>query len=291
MKKHSFGKGLNTVYDIIEFSKLLDGLDTKKVDLLKRVPVSDIIPNKHKTRNIFDQESLKHLADSIIQKGIIQPLMVRDLKTHYELIAGERRWLAAQIAGLLEVPVVICDIDDNLSLIYSLVENLQREDLNLIDKANAFWRMQQEFHLTHEQIAKQVSYTRTAVTNILRLLSLPESVKDLLQNNKLDLGHARALVGLSYKQQEAIAKKIVARNMTVREVELLVKKLKNTDIQSSDLPQSFLNNDYRYEQQLSEKLLSKVIIKLNSKGIGKIIINVESTEYLDWLIDHLNIKN
>ena len=251
--------------------------------------VDQLRAGAYQPRKSFDEATLFELAESIRSQGIIQPLVVRKQGEYFEIIAGERRWRAAKIAGLKEVPVVIRSIDDNVALAFSLIENIQRENLNPIEEAQAYIRFKNEFDMTHEEIAKTVGRSRASVTNTLRLLTLSEVVKRLLENHKLDMGHARALLTLSHSEQENIANKIVAEQLSVRDTEALAAKIKSPkhiDRKLSTRP-SFTNDCNNWSNKLSDKLSLDVSVKLNQKGIGSVSILVSSLDEVEWLVEHL----
>lgn len=290
--KRSFGKELNTVYDVIKATKSVFELAPEDILGLQTLATESLSAGKYQPRKRFDQDALQHLANSIIQNGIIQPIAVRKTLDGYEIIAGERRWLAAKIADLKEVPVVIYNIDDKLTLAFSLVENLQREELNPIEQANAFSYLQHEFKLTHNQIAEQVGFSRVLVTNMIRLLTLPNSIKDMLVDRQISFGHARAILSLDKDLQLKLAKSIVEKNLSVRQTEELAQKAKagassNLSKQNSikDKESNKLNANI-----LSERLAAKVSIQGSSKGYNKIVIDTETKEQFETLLQTLNIN-
>jgi ParB family chromosome partitioning protein len=251
------------------------------------LPIHCLITGKYQPRTIIDDESLQELATSIKSQGIILPLLVRRLDTEkFEIIAGERRWRAAMIIGLKTVPAIIKDIPDQTACAFALIENIQRESLNAIDEALAFERLITEFFLTHEEIAERVGRSRSAVTNLLRLLGLDGEVKDLVRKRKIEMGHARALLILDGKQQREIAAHIINKNLSVREAEKLVQNIKSQQpAVSYDNP--FKDQILQWQRTLSTKFSSSVKVNLNAKGEGKVIISVRSPDEVEWLIRNL----
>lgn len=241
---------------------------------------------QYQPRRDFDQAALQELAESIKTQGIIQPILVRRVAhENYEIIAGERRWRAAQLAGLAEVPVIIRDISDRSAMAVSLIENIQREDLNPLEESMALHRLLEEFNLTHDQIAETVGKSRVTVTNLLRLIKLTPEVKTFLQQGDLQMGHARALLSLEGQSQISAAKIIVAKELSVREAEILVRRLlSNTPVVQKPAVDP---NVKRLEMKLSEKLGAKITIQSNPKGKGKIEINFNSLDELDGILEHI----
>jgi ParB family chromosome partitioning protein len=231
----------------------------------------------------MDPESLEELAISIRNQGVIQPLIVRPInQDHYEIIAGERRWRAAQLAGLSEVPVIVRNIPDEAALAIALIENIQRENLNPIEEAIALQRLIDEFGMTHQAVAEAVGKSRTSVTNLLRLLALPDEVKKMLERGMLEMGHARTLITLPENAQLETAEIIVTRNLSVRETEELVRQLQNPHTTKK----SARNADPRIahlQQTLSNHLKLRVAIQCNAKGKGKLVIHYRNLAELDNL--------
>lgn len=230
------------------------------------------------------------MAASIKQQGVLQPLLVRKLANGcYEIIAGERRWRASQMAGLTEVPVIIKQVDDETAMVMALIENLQREDLNAMDQARAMYRLTTEFDLTHLQVAEILCKSRTAVSNYLRLLSLGAFVKKLLEQGDLDMGHARALLGLEEEQQNQVAALIIARNLSVRETEKLVERVKSSPAR---LPRPGFPSSAYQEQINSLSKLLKIPIKLKEgkTGAGSLVIHYTNEHQLQDIINQLLSK-
>jgi len=259
---------------------------------LKKLPVEHMVRGRYQPRTEFNEEQLQELADSISKQGIIQPIIVRSIsadpaKPKYEIIAGERRWRAAQLAGLHEVPVVIKKYTDEEAIAVSLIENIQREDLNPIEEATSLDRLIQEFGLTHQEAADAVGRSRAAVSNLLRLLSLEPSVKAMLAHGDIEMGHARALLSLEITLQPNVANLVMSKGLSVREIEAHVRKLtnppakKNKDNVTQDLHISDLQN------RLSETLGAKVVCQHSAKGKGKLVIQYNSLDELDGILGHI----
>lgn len=263
-----------------------------EADSLMMLKVEQLQPGKYQPRSYMDDAALHTLADSIKTQGIMQPILVRQLSDeHYEIIAGERRWRASQIAGLKEVPVLVREIADEAALAMALIENIQRENLNPLEEAQGIKRLIDEFAMTHEKAAAAVGRSRVAVSNLLRLLTLSAHVQDLLMHGKLDMGHARALVGLDGAQQVLMAEQIVYDGLSVREAEGLVKKHHDEHGQSSAKAGSSgvrkvdTNQDVlRLQETLSDKLGAAVTIKAGVNGAGVLKISYASLDQLDEII-------
>ena len=251
------------------------------------LPIEDLTPGQYQPRKKMYRETLQELADSIKAQGIIQPLVVRrQASGRYEIVVGERRWRAAQMAGLTTVPVVIKELRNDEAAKIALIENLQREDLNAMDQARALQRLQKEFNLTQDALSESVGKSRTAVTNLLRLLNLSSEVQELLEAGKIEMGHARALLPLEGSAQLIIAHEVISKSLSVREVEKLVSKNKNT----SKTNTSKLNknpNTQNLERELSEILGAKIEIKHNSKGKGKMVVNFNNLDALQGILDKI----
>jgi ParB family chromosome partitioning protein len=266
--------------------------ESKNTDALRNVNVAQLQPGKYQPRSFMDEAALQTLADSIKTQGIMQPILVREIGIDkFEIIAGERRWRASQLAGLSQVPVLVREIADESALAMALIENIQRENLNPLEEAHGIKRLIDEFAMTHEKAADAVGRSRAAVSNLLRLLSLTKLVQDMLMQNKLDMGHARALIGLDAAQQILIANKIVRQHLSVREVESLVK---NTNIKQQQNPQQkpqkvVTNRDVLVLQNtLSEKLGAVVNISAKASGAGMLKINYSNLDQLDEIISRIS---
>lgn len=295
MSKKRLDKGLdallgNSLSDLIADDEniVLDTYNEPELaGSLRNLPIDLIDRGTYQPRREFAPEQLEELAESIRQQGVIQPIFVRPTMTgRYELIAGERRWRASQLAGLSEIPAMVKDVDDRNAAALSLIENMQREDLNPIEEALGLQRLADEFGLSHQQIADAVGKSRTGVSNMLRLLGLNADVKQLLQQGQLEMGHARALLPLQGQQQIATARRVIAQSLSVRETEKLVRKLLSP-AQSSKEPRASVDPDIlRLQDQLSEQLGAKVQIQHQPNGKGRLSIDYHSLEELDGILEH-----
>ncbi|MGH8594254.1 MAG: ParB/RepB/Spo0J family partition protein, partial [Gammaproteobacteria bacterium] len=244
-----------------------------------------IRPGAYQPRREIAQEQLQELAASIREQGVVQPIIVRPVAAgEYEIVAGERRWRAAQLAQLRDIPVVVRKVPDRAALSIALIENIQREDLNSLEEAQALSRLVDEFGLTHEEVAEAVGRSRTAVSNLLRLLELDEEVKRLLDQGKLEMGHARALLPLPHEAQGRAARRIVAKGMSVREVERLVRRVLQEASGETPAHRPQDPNLGRLEQDLSERLGAKVALNHTAKGKGSLVIHYHSLEQLDGIL-------
>jgi ParB family chromosome partitioning protein len=259
----------------------------------RTLPVTDLQPGKYQPRTRMDEASLNELASSIAAQGLVQPIIVRPLgagaATPYEIIAGERRWRASQIAGLKEVPVHVHHIADENALAMALIENIQREDLNPLEEAQGLRRLIDEFKLTHQQAAEAVGRSRSAATNLLRLLELSQPVQDLLMHGRIDMGHARALLALTGSDQVAVAQQVVIKGLSVRETEELVRRRQQGKPESKAgvTAVKVENADVaRLSEKLADTLGAEVKIAANKRGAGKITISFQSLDQLDGLIEH-----
>jgi ParB family chromosome partitioning protein len=265
-----------------------DSADVTVGDALRTLNVAKLQPGKYQPRTHMDQVSLAQLAESIKAQGIMQPILVRPIASEkYEIIAGERRWRAGQLAGLSEVPVLVREIADEAALAMALIENIQREDLNPLEEANGIQRLIDEFAMTHQTAADAVGRSRSAVTNLLRLQSLPAKVQDMLMQNRLDMGHARALLGLSGAKQLAAAEQIVQQGLSVRAAENLVKHM---DAKTKPRAQkASLNRDIlALQNTLSEQLGANVSIAAKASGAGTLKINYSTLDQLDEIINKIS---
>lgn len=281
-------KGLRELNNLMTDPSPIKTADEK----IEKLRLEDLVPGKYQPRKRLDDEALEELADSIQEQGIIQPLIVRKTdQGKYEIIAGERRWRAAKIAGLTDVPVIIRKIEDNVALAVSLIENIQRENLNPVEEAIAFARFRDEFLMRHDQIAKMVGRSRTAITNALRLLSLEPQVRALLEEGRLEMGHARALLMLDPEQQLKVALIIESQQLNVREAEKLANAAKQPQQTTNKKePTLYRNQCESWSRDFSQKFSAKVSVKLNEKGVGKVTIQVDSPEQVEWLIQHVKIN-
>jgi len=263
--------------------------DSNKDSELKNLPVEKISKGEYQPRLSIDPDALQDLAESIKAQGLVQPVVVRRLDGgNYELIAGERRWRASQIAGLHTIPAIIRDIPDQAAAAMSLIENIQREDLNPLEEALAMSRLIADFGLTHQQTADSVGRSRAAVSNLLRLLDLEDKTKELLDTRKLDMGHARALLALSGQVQIDTALSVANKQLSVRETEKLVKRLTSAEPSSkTSTPAVKALEVQKLEQSLSETLGARVNIQYNTKGKGKLVVEYNNLDELDGILEHI----
>jgi len=281
IKMKGLGRGLDA---------LLSGSDKPQGDEQRNLPVERLRPGKYQPRTHMDQESLAELAASIKAQGVMQPILVRAIDStpgaeRYEIVAGERRWRASQLAGLSEVPVLVRSIPDEQALAMALIENIQRENLNPLEEAQGLQRLIDEFGLTHQQAADAVGRSRPAASNLLRLLQLTGAVQDLLMSGKLDMGHARALLPLPGAQQVAVAQRIVQKGLSVREAERLVQQILTPPEKAAERP---VDRDLlRLQEELSDVMGATVAIRSNKKGAGKITIEFGDLDQLDGILGKL----
>lgn len=270
---------------------LLSGNKDQSGDELRELRVELLQPGKYQPRSRMDSESLNELAASIKAQGIMQPILAREIANgSYEIIAGERRWRAAQLAGLTQVPVLLRKVQDNVALAMALIENIQREDLNPLEEAIGIQRLIDEFQMTHQAAADAVGRSRSAATNLLRLLKLPQAVQDMLMDGAIDMGHARALLSLNNAQQVLLANKIILEGLSVREAEKLVQQQSEQIVVKSEpgKKESKENRDtLQLQEEISAHLGARVEIKVNSKGGGKLVIEYSNNDHLETLINGL----
>lgn len=284
IKKRGLGRGLDALLGSAGgIPETLAGQDGE----LRRLPVEMIVRSRYQPRMDIRQETLQELADSIRAQGLVQPLVVRSLeKDRYELIAGERRWRAAQLAGLTEVPAVIRVVADQAVVAMALIENIQREDLSPLEEAMALRRLLDEFGITHQQVAEAIGRSRTAVSNLLRLLDLCDEVQQLVQERKLEMGHARALLSLTPALQREAAQQVLIRGLSVRETEDLVRHLQNRSTRSVQ-KRSLDPNIRTLQDDLSERLGARVVVQHGSSGRGRLVIHYNTLDELDGIIAHV----
>ena len=276
IKQKGLGRGLDA---------LLGG-DEPPREALTTLPVGRIRPGKYQPRTKMDQEALAELASSIKSQGLMQPLLVRPVaRDRYELIAGERRWRAAQMAGLDEVPALVRDVPDEAALAMALIENIQRENLNPMEEASGLQRLIDEFKMSHEQAADAVGRSRSATTNLLRLLKLTKPVQAMVMEGVLDMGHARAILALDGARQVEAAKRIAARGLSVREAEALVARMLRGN--ASHQRRKPDRDMARLEEEASERLGTTVEIRPGRKGSGKLILHYSGLDHLDLLLRKL----
>ena len=260
--------------------------DVKGDDTLRDLKVAQLKPGKYQPRSHMDEGALNELAASIRSQGVIQPILTRELADgSFEIIAGERRWRAAQLAGLSVVPVLVRKVEDNAALAMALIENIQRENLNPLEEAVGIQRLIDEFLMSHQTAADAVGRSRSATSNLLRLLKLPQTIQCMVMESKLDMGHARALLALEGVQQITAANKIVAEGMSVREAEKLVQHILNPQpVHVKEKPDRDILN---LQETLSQRIGTTVQIKIGNKGAGKLVIDYSSNDHLEELISRL----
>ncbi len=263
-----------------------------EADSLMMLKIEQLQPGKYQPRSYMDDEALQSLAESIKTQGIMQPILVRHIEDErYEIIAGERRWRASQIAGLDEVPVLVREIADEAALAMALIENIQRENLNPLEEAQGIKRLVVEFEMTHEKAAQAVGRSRVAVSNLLRLLTLCAPVQEMLMQSKIDMGHARALIGLDGAKQIMLAEQISQQGLSVREAEQLVKKensAKDSGKKDKEKDQAISRAVVALQNTLSEKLGATVVIAAKANGAGVLKVNYANLDQLDEIVDKLS---
>jgi len=280
-----FGGNLSSIFD----DKSL--IESEDVNLINNILLTKIFPRKDQPRKSFNDESIYELAASIKAKGVIQPIIVSKAENgNFEIIVGERRWRAAQKAGLTSIPAIIKDYSKQDVMSVALIENIQRENLNSVEEAMAINQLIEEFAMTHSMVAESIGKSRTTVTNLLRLLELNDEVKMMLVDGLLDMGHARALLTLDDNLQRLIANTIIEKQLSVRETEKLVNRTKFSASETKFVESVDDQKIHYLNKILSERLSSKVKIQFNSKGEGKIIIHVNSMVEAEWLVEHLQVE-
>ncbi|TGD72787.1 ParB/RepB/Spo0J family partition protein [Mangrovimicrobium sediminis] len=292
-KKRSLGRGLDALLGASATAPVDTssgaGADAADADRqLRDLPVDLIQRGKYQPRRDIEPESLQELADSIKAQGVMQPIVVRPISANrYEIIAGERRWRATQLAGLDSIPAVVRDVPDEAAIAMALIENIQREDLNPVEEALALQRLQEEFELTQQEVAEAVGKSRSTVANLLRLLSLQEDVRRLLEHGDLEMGHARALLALEAGEQSHAAGQVVAKGLSVRQTEALVRHLQAVREKPAAAPPTLDPNVRQLQDELSQKLGAKVQIQHSARGKGKLILNYNSLDELDGILGHI----
>ena len=277
-KQKGLGRGLDALLDN-------DGAGAASVERLATLKLGQLGPGRYQPRTKMDEASLQELAASIRTQGLMQPILVRPLTTdRYEIIAGERRWRAAKLAGLAEVPVVVRDVPDQAALAMALIENIQREDLNPLEEAQGVQRLISEFKLTHQEAADAIGRSRTATTNLLRLLNLEKSVQQRMLDGQIDMGHARALLSLESRRQEQVAKRVAEHGLSVRETEKLVSGILNPPVHGKVRRAPIDRDVQRLQDELSEELGTSVEIRQGRKGAGTVLVRYTSYEHLDSLL-------
>lgn len=263
--------------------------NSKQDGALKHLPIEFIQPGKYQPRMDLRPETLEELAQSIKVQGVMQPIVVRPLTTNkYEIIAGERRWRASQLAGLGTIPVIVRVVADDAAIAMALIENIQRENLNPLEEAVALKRLQDEFHLTQQEVADAVGKSRTAVTNLLRLIGLQQEVRTFLEHGDLEMGHARALLSLSPEHQVSVARAVIGKGLSVRQTEALVRRLQ-AGKKAGGKSKPTLDPDIRtLQDDLSEKLGTEVLVEHSGKGKGRLILKYGSLDQLDGILAHIH---
>jgi ParB family chromosome partitioning protein len=285
VKKRGLGRGL----DALLGGSVPSATEPDKGADLRELPVDLLQPGKYQPRSDMHPESLEDLANSIRAQGVVQPIVVRELAEggRYEIIAGERRWRAAQQAGLHEIPAVIRVVPDEAAIAMALIENIQRENLNPIEEAVALQRLIDEFQMTHQQAAEAVGRSRAAVSNLLRLLTLNSDVRRLLEHGDLEMGHARALLALEGDKQSQAAREVVAKGYSVRETEQLVRRLSAPPAKKAKPAPSLDPNIKSLQDELGEKLAAKVEFQHGTKGKGKLVIHYNSLDELEGILGRI----
>ncbi|MGD8358809.1 MAG: ParB/RepB/Spo0J family partition protein [Lysobacterales bacterium] len=286
-KKPVLGRNLSSMLS----QTTLKQVETGGGGRLHNLPLDVIRPGRYQPRSVFDEEKLAELADSIRAQGVVQPVVVRQVDDgeQYELIAGERRWRAAQIAGIDRIPAVIRDVPDEVSVAMALIENIQREDLNPLEEATALRRLIDDFQMTHQEAADAVGRSRASVSNLLRLLELMQEVKDMIDMRLIEMGHARALLSLDDDLQVQAAREVVRKRLSVRDTENLVRRLQQSKKQKGH--RRVDPDIQRLQNQLGETLGARVHIQHQASGKGKLVISYNSTDEFEGIIDRLGLAD
>lgn len=286
MRKRGLGRGLDALLGVTEVST--DFAETKAKEELRRLPLDQIRRGKYQPRIDMHPEALEELAASIRAQGVIQPIVVRPTDDGaFELIAGERRWRAAQMVGLDEIPAVVRDVPDQAAVAMALIENIQRENLNPIEEASALQRLISEFGMTHEEASQAVGRSRTSVTNLLRLLTLEEEVRRLVESGDLEMGHARALITLTGEAQRKAAQVVVKQGLSVRETERLARRMQEASPLKHSKETSLDPDIQRLQEDLAERLGTVVRLQHTSGGGGKLLIHYHNIDELDGILAHI----
>ena len=291
-KKRGLGRGLDALLGSVKSAQGVAGTaeaPAAGAALLREMPIDIIKPGKYQPRVDMHTESLEELANSIRAQGVVQPIVVRPLgkSGKYEIIAGERRWRATQLAGLHEIPVVIRDVPDEAAIAMALIENIQRENLNPIEESRSLQRLIEEFEMTHQEAADAVGRSRAAVSNLLRLLTLNEDVKRLLEHGDIEMGHARALLALEGERQSKAAREVASRGMSVREAEQLVRRINSQSDKQDDREIKVDPDIQRLQQDLADRIGAKVVFQHGAKGKGRMVIHYNSLDELDGIMEHI----
>lgn len=296
-KKRGLGRGLDALLTSSKMAAVATDVNDETLSdespehaegVLRHLPIEWLQPGQYQPRKDMAPDALEELAASIKAQGLMQPIIVRPMAVanQYEIIAGERRWRACQLAQLDNVPVLVRDVPDNAAIAMALIENIQREDLNPMEEANALLRLQQEFELTQQEVAEAVGKNRATVANILRLTKLNDDVKLLLENGDIEMGHARALLGLEGELQSEAAQQVVGAALNVRQTEALVRQWQQGKPQKAE-PQRPDPDITRLQQILGDRLGANVEIKHGNKGKGKLVISYSSLDELDGILAHI----
>ena len=291
-KRQSLGTGLDALLGLAEEGspEIIEAAERNEVDgSLKQLPLEFLQRGKYQPRRDLDADALKELTSSILKQGVMQPIVVRKTNTdRYEIIAGERRWRASQQAGLDSIPAIIRDISDEAAIAMALIENIQREDLNAIEESLALLRLQDEFQLTQQQVADAVGKSRSSVTNLMRLATLEPAVQKQIELGEIELGHAKCLLALNGSTQVKAGREVAANAMTVRQTELLIKRLQTPDSNNVSGVKNTVNADIlRTQEDLSQKVGAAVTIQHSTKGSGKLIIKYHSVDELEGILAHI----
>ncbi|MCY4328981.1 MAG: ParB/RepB/Spo0J family partition protein [Endozoicomonadaceae bacterium] len=303
-KKPSLGRGLDALLESAQITAEIEqieqhansGNSSVSADIVRlqnkefrELPVEFIVRSKYQPRRDICQNALEELANSIKKHGVMQPIVVRPVADKkFELIAGERRWRACQLANIPCIPVIVKEVSDSAAIAMALIENIQRENLNPMEEADALLRLKNEFNLTQQEVADAVGKSRVTITNLLRLHNLTTSVKTFLEHNDLEMGHARALLSLSEQQQTDAANLVVSKGLSVRQTEALVRKIQEQKQQPKNIAAFNRDPDVRkLEEDLSSQIGAKVEIKQMSKSKGKLIINYQTLDELDGILQHI----
>jgi len=289
-KKNPLGRNLSSMLSKATLQHAVEKTQAESSgrDSLRELPLDVISPGPYQPRSIFDADRLEELAESIRHQGVIQPVVVRASgDKQYELIAGERRWRAAQLAGIETIPAIVRDVPDEIAIAMALVENIQRENLNPIEEATALRRLVDEFQMTHQEAGDAVGRSRSAVSNLLRLLELSADVRELVDARHLEMGHARALLTLEPSLQAQAAREVVRKELSVRQTEELVRRLKNPPVRK---PVRLDPDVQHLQDRLSEKLCAKVKLQYNARGKGKMVIAYNSADELEGILEQMGLE-
>jgi ParB family chromosome partitioning protein len=285
-KKPVLGRNLSSMLS----QTTLKQVQSKSRDELHHLPLDVIRPGRYQPRSVFDEEKLAELADSIRAQGVVQPVVVRPIgDNEYELIAGERRWRAAQMAGIDDIPSVVRDVPDEVSVAMALIENIQREDLNPLEEATALRRLIDDFQMTHQEAADAVGRSRAAVSNLLRLLELMQEVKDMIDMRLIEMGHARALLSLDDDLQVQAAREVVRKRLSVRDTENLVRRLQQSKKKKGS--RRVDPDILRLQNRLGETLGARVRIQHQASGKGKLVIVYNNSDEFEGILDRLNLSD